>query len=118
MGCSWQWHGPVPTAPYPGFSQRPVPGEYNGKFMSFPDVLRGRVFLTPAQHARPTYRNFFPPGNRWMASGFAWLGRLHEHPVPGRQIFPGATGLLPLIDLHPGSADLEAAGSGSLSRVP
>jgi ergothioneine biosynthesis protein EgtB len=71
-GVLWQWTG-SPYRPYPGF--RPAPGavgEYNGKFMTSQFVLRGGCFLTPEGHAgaeRLTYRNFFPPASRWMASG-------------------------------------------------
>lgn len=69
FGALWQWTA-SPYRPYPGF--RPVAGavgEYNGKFMSSQFVLRGSSFLTPAGHARPTYRNFFGPHCRWMAAG-------------------------------------------------
>jgi ergothioneine biosynthesis protein EgtB len=68
-GLLWQWTA-SPYRPYPGF--RPAPGavgEYNGKFMSSQMVLRGSCFLTPTGHARPTYRNFYPPACRWMAAG-------------------------------------------------
>lgn len=68
-GCLWQWTA-SPYRPYPGF--RPATGavgEYNGKFMTSQFVLRGSCFLTPAGHARLTYRNFYPPSSRWMASG-------------------------------------------------
>ena len=71
-GVLWQWTG-SPYRPYPGFrAAAGAVGEYNGKFMSSQFVLRGGAFLTPAAHAGParhTYRNFFPPASRWMASG-------------------------------------------------
>ncbi|MFM7268243.1 MAG: SUMF1/EgtB/PvdO family nonheme iron enzyme, partial [Cyanobium sp.] len=71
-GVLWQWTG-SPYRPYPGFQAAAgAVGEYNGKFMSSQLVLRGSCFLTPEGHAgqeRLTYRNFFPPASRWMASG-------------------------------------------------
>jgi ergothioneine biosynthesis protein EgtB len=68
-GCLWQWTG-SPYRPYPGFQPAAgAVGEYNGKFMCSQFVLRGSCFLTPAGHARLTYRNFYPPASRWMASG-------------------------------------------------
>jgi len=68
-GCLWQWTG-SPYRPYPGFTPAAgAVGEYNGKFMTSQFVLRGSCFLTPTGHERLTYRNFYPPASRWMASG-------------------------------------------------
>jgi ergothioneine biosynthesis protein EgtB len=69
MGHLWQWTRSS-YDPYPGF--RPLSGavaEYNGKFMVGQIVLRGSSHATPEGHARPTYRNFFPPAARWQFSG-------------------------------------------------
>jgi len=69
IGSLWQWTG-SPYRPYPGFvAAGGAVGEYNGKFMSSQFVLRGSSNLTPLGHARLTYRNFFSPASRWMASG-------------------------------------------------
>ncbi len=68
-GHLWQWTRSS-YDPYPGF--RPMEGavaEYNGKFMVGQLVLRGSSLATPEGHARPTYRNFFPPAARWQFSG-------------------------------------------------
>jgi formylglycine-generating enzyme required for sulfatase activity len=42
--------------------------------MSGQMTLRGGARVTPAGHTRPTYRNFFPPGSRWMYGGVRLAG--------------------------------------------
>ncbi|HJW54071.1 MAG TPA: ergothioneine biosynthesis protein EgtB [Burkholderiaceae bacterium] len=69
FGACWQWTSSS-YAPYPGYvAAAGAVGEYNGKFMVNQYVLRGSSYVTPAGHARASYRNFFPAAARWQCSG-------------------------------------------------
>ena len=69
FGDVWEWTSSQ-YAPYPGgFPLRGELGEYNFKFMSSQYVLRGGSCITPKDHFRNTYRNYYPSNKRWEMSG-------------------------------------------------
>ena len=80
----WQWTSSSYAA-YPGF-EIPVGaiGEYNGKFMVNQYVLRGSSCFTSENHARISYRNFFPATARWQMSGIRLARSMRAIPSNAR----------------------------------
>jgi formylglycine-generating enzyme required for sulfatase activity len=69
FGQVWQWTSSY-YEPYPSY--KPFAGklsEYNSKFMDNQRVLRGGSCVTPRDHFRISYRNFWHAATRFQFTG-------------------------------------------------
>jgi len=68
-GKRWEWTESA-YLPYPRYKKATgAVGEYNGKFMVNQKILRGASVVTPKDHSRKTYRNFFHPHVGYQFNG-------------------------------------------------